>query len=818
MSKRLYHAQDMSPAKWIWLPVARTLPNTFVLFRKDFTLDAVPETAEGGITVDGRYQLYVNGKRVQWGPAPYDPRYMEVDPVNIKSYLRRGKNVIAVEVVWFGLGEGTYVPSKPGFLFKLKLNHGNGSESEIVSDNSWLCQIDQGRRPGHFSQWFLRALQEEFDARHHPYGWKDIESSQQQWMMPKELKLDANLPTIASEELNCYENFEVTDPHSLYLRRRIIPMLREKWITVCTCVDAGIIRWRHTPNDWFYYRMDDAFDIRDGKFPFVDSPYALPRNEVNKGVFLTFKLDRQRVGWVEITIDAPEGTVVELIFQESADLAKARWLETHHHSWVRFTCREGKNTFRSFEYFCFAWVQVHVWNNNGTAKIHGIKLLDRRHPFRVEPIVVLSDPELDKVAQAAFNTIYNAAQETCADGMGRERQQYSGDCAHQMAVLRCACHDRMLNERYLLTYGDGLTCDGYFLDCWPGIDRLKRIAQRHLNATPWGPILDHGVQYVFDCWSYVWETGETTLVESLLPKLLRFGYYLDSIRKPDGLLPVESDSLGVPIVWIDRDGYRDQRDKQCVFNLYVSAMLTHALAKICRFYDKQDDGDHFEALGRGLLESAVDCFWDADTRLFIVNKPWLNEGDGPRYCDRSLANALLYGQCPETDQCLTMLASDYQAKHRKSGWLKNMGIAYPANAIWRHRALAKHGRLSVVLSEFRRLWAHSDSVRFNQTLSETMYPEAGGTDEWSHCSATALYILYQAVTGIEPLEPGCGTVLLRPQVDGLDDIQLTFWTPLGAIRFSWDGEEIVYELPVSVAYRLETDLCSHKVRLNHVMP
>ena len=86
------------PAKWIWYPAGRTLQNTFVLFRKDIVLDKKPHKAIGWILADSRYRLFVNGKRIQWGPAPSDPRWQEADPIDLTAFLTEGKNVIAVEV------------------------------------------------------------------------------------------------------------------------------------------------------------------------------------------------------------------------------------------------------------------------------------------------------------------------------------------------------------------------------------------------------------------------------------------------------------------------------------------------------------------------------------------------------------------------------------------------------------------------------------------------------------------------------------------------------------------------------------------------
>src|SRR6476619_2570783 len=99
-----YHPQcmDLSPARWIWFPGKRTLQNTFILFRRDIELPSAPKRATGWITADSRYRLTVNGQRIQWGPAPCDPRWQDVDPIDLTSHLVAGKNVIGVEVLYYG--------------------------------------------------------------------------------------------------------------------------------------------------------------------------------------------------------------------------------------------------------------------------------------------------------------------------------------------------------------------------------------------------------------------------------------------------------------------------------------------------------------------------------------------------------------------------------------------------------------------------------------------------------------------------------------------------------------------------------------------
>ena len=205
--------------------------------------------------------------------------------------------------------------------------------------------------------------------------------------------------------------------------------------------------------------------------------------------------------------------------QESHDPAGPAWLDTHRFSWTRFVCREGENRFEAFDYESLRFLQVHVHDAAGPVLLRDVGVRRRSYPWPKPPSFACAEPRLQRVFEASFNTLVNAAQETIVDGMGRERQQYSGDGAHQLHATRLVCGDRQLARRFLRTYPMGQTLDGFFLDCWPAFDRLNRIAQRQVGATPWGPLLDHGVTLVYDAWRHYQETGETDLPARALPAL-----------------------------------------------------------------------------------------------------------------------------------------------------------------------------------------------------------------------------------------------------------------------------------------------------------
>ncbi len=217
---------------------------------------------------------------------------------------------------------------------------------------------------------------------------------------------------------------------------------------------------------------------------------------------LTFELAEQVVGWPGFTIEAPAGATIELLVHEAHAPGGPPLLNTHFDSWTRFICREGRNEFETFDFESLRWLQLHIHDAKGAVHISDVRVRRRVFPWPNQPLLRTSEPELQRLFGASLNTLDNCAQETLVDGMARERQQYSGDGGHQMHAVHLAVGERRLVARYLATWSQGLTKEGFFLDCWPAYDRLARLVERQFDLTVWGPILDHGVGFTFDCWHH----------------------------------------------------------------------------------------------------------------------------------------------------------------------------------------------------------------------------------------------------------------------------------------------------------------------------
>ena len=765
---------DLSPAQWIWIDAQRTLPNTVVLFRFDFQLTSDAIRATGHISADSRYRLWVNGERSQTGPAPCDPRVLEADPIELGPMLREGSNSLAVEVLYLGSGEGTYVLGRPGLLISLKVTTDRYEEFDIVTNSEWSCKVDRSRRPGQHRRWYLRGWQEETDLRLQSSDWATAKIDVS-WRPATPLEVPANRPPMASEALDPL--FDLSPPfrERAWLVERSIPSLNESIISRGSLVDQGVARWASSsPEDWFDFRIGQPPELTT--WPLTQtatshvSTIQIPPTEPGSSHFLTYRLERQLVGWPRIVVTAPAGTIIEIVTQESHDPTTTGWIDSHYYTWSRVIAPGGQFTHETFEFESLAWLQLSIRGHSEDVYIHEVSLRERKYAWAVNPSLKVGDHTLSRVIEAAMNTLSNSAQDAVVDGMGRERQQYSGDVSHQLHYVRRFFDDTMLPIRFLRTFSRGQTLAGYFFDCWPASDRLSRLPQRELGLTQWGPILDHSVGFVFDCWYHYWETGQSEDVVALLPRLTRFVDYLGGLLGDDGLLPVEE--LGIPSVWIDHDAFKEQRDKQCAFNLYVIGMLRIGYCGLAGLAGDPAAADRATALAENLLSNVVATFWCPRERVYVSNLPW--SGDLRRYDDRSLAMAILFELCPDenTDTAERLLVE----------MPAEVGRSYPANAIWRSRALISLGRVDAAVDDLRDNWSKMSSIGHNGTLQEHWVAHPDSTDEWSHCAVAPLAVLSEGIIGLTASKPGYSSLRLRPHVRELGEIDVTAYVPQGPIR------------------------------------
>lgn len=139
----------------------KSVRNLHVLARSDIEWD---NRARVGlrITADDYYKLYINGIFVTQGPVPSYPEHYYYNTLDITSFLRQGKNIVAVHLYYQGLVNRVWNSGDGRF----------GVAAELVDEGiplRWryqICHAYSGDITGYDTQ-FL----EDFDSRKWDAGW-----------------------------------------------------------------------------------------------------------------------------------------------------------------------------------------------------------------------------------------------------------------------------------------------------------------------------------------------------------------------------------------------------------------------------------------------------------------------------------------------------------------------------------------------------------------------------------------------------------------------------------------------------------------------
>lgn len=744
--------------KWIWLPSQRTLANTVCQFRRDFDLEEVPGLASIWITADSRYRLWCNGQRVQWGPAPFDPRHAERDPADLTPFLRPGRNTVGVEVLFFGHAEGTWPFGSPGLLIDP-----DEGDLPLATNESWNVRIDRSRPAGRHRRWYLRSLQEAVDFREHDSGWCQPEGSFTR-AYPARVLGDGGQPSVRTGYGDYATDIVRPRPEDTSLADRQIPLMQEtiiegQWSTVET------LRWRVPPADWFENRVPNPAEVvrawQPGDWTMVRANW-----------------DRIRIGFPRIRVIAPPGTRGYWTIAEAHEPSEQPLADHQFFAWSEFTCGTGVTEFEAMDYDAGQTLQVMVEAPPERVQFLHVGLRDRQYAWPEIPTLTVDDPIYQQVIDANLNTLRNSAQDSIVDGMARERQQYAGDGSQQLEWTRLLFGDIRLSERFLRVFGQGQWRDGMFSDSWPGADRLMRKWQTAVGVSFWGSLVDHGVGYVHDLVRHTEHTGDWSLLEELAPRVDDFGRFLLTIWDGHEFWPPEG---GEYRVWMDHDAYPAEAGRKLAFQTYIAYVADQWLTLL---HGSDVSSGPWERVYEHAL-TAVGGYRTEDGAL---------AADGA-FDDRTLAMALgLPGSLLLNERSLRA--------HLRS----TPNRSYPANAHWPYQVLASDEEVDWMRDEIHQRWHPMASIA-RGTIQEHWRAETDSRSLMSHCATAPIAGLIRAVVGFRLTSVGGGSFALRPHLGGLNRVRVVLHVLAGPIDITIHRHEggLVGEIrkPSTVAFDRE---------------
>lgn len=459
------------------------LGGRFAYFRCEQTLPANARLTIC-ITAVSRYRLWVNKKPVLSGPCKGDLNRQYYETVELTPYLRAGKNVFGVQVLFNDPDIARDQTDSRAAIYGV-VGAGNchalAVDGEIIdTDGKTISSITSGQAP--WKVWldntfylkstqysvYLGAVEESVDFRLSPDDWKTVDYDDSAW-----------LPALSYGPVILSPLFQgVGLIPRVHVIPRKIPLLEEK--------ESSFARVIERENEII---LDAGVHVNG--YPRFDL-----EGDAGAEVTITY-LERFGDGTDGQRIDDLNGSVsgrADHIILNGKPLC-------YEPFWVR--------TFRYIVISGGRFTQPPVYRKTG-------------YPLPVQSSISSSDPWVGQLWDMCVRTLQNCMLETYMDCPYYEQLQFIMDTRLQMLFNYAVSSDTQLAKKALLDFHCGMRPEGLL----PG---KTPTAYCQVIST-------FSLHYVFALWEYVEHTGDTALGRLYRPDVDRILDYYDSKRDDTGLV------------------------------------------------------------------------------------------------------------------------------------------------------------------------------------------------------------------------------------------------------------------------------------------
>ncbi len=762
-------------------------------------LGAVPARAPARIAADSRYALFVNGSEVARGPIRSQPRRMYFDAVDLAPYLRRGENVVAVYVRYYGVANAFWMPAVANLTLGragvLAFEADLGDAGWLVSDDSWSARQVDAWDPG----WRQHVDHdpgvplELFDAQRFPHGWQATDFDDEAW---------AGAQRVEAMHVGGFARSQPpTDPYGRLLARPIaflegetkVPAqvrVQELWGRVDLAKVHPLARIQAS-TELPVSASEDA-----GSWPIGAH---LPEGGA---VRLSLDMGVVVAGQVGFEVDAPAGTVLDIAFAEEP-LRSMLSMDSMRVG-TRYVARGEHDRFRMFESTGFRYADVLIHGSAGPVTLLRFDVNERLYPWTGDAGFRCSDDELQAIFDAGLRTVRLCSQDAFIDCPTREQRAWVGDAVvHQMVHL--ATNEDWRLARHFLTLADSPRSDGILPMSVAGDIEARGGYTIPDWSLHWGHAL-HNL-HRFD--------GARDQVKCFMPTFERILRWYVPYLLPSGVLK------DVP-EW-------NLVDWSSVSTEDTSALLTALWARGLREFAEMADwlGERSSRRwAEALLEGArrgFEIFWDEARGSYVDHV--VGGARRPEMGQLAGALAIVSGLAPEERRARIVDVITDPERLVVRSWMGD-GRGHQSREKWERQV--QRGRYDIdwdvereiVLAEPFMAYVVHDAValagradRLPTLLRRWSQFLEGGYDTLGECwdfgthahgwSATPTRDLVFYTLGVTPAEPGYAVARVAPRLGGLAWAKGTVPTPHGPIRVEATPDGVAIESPVPVVLELE---------------
>jgi len=760
------------------------------LFRRTFRLTEVPAEAPARLTADSRYVMWVNGEEVGRGPARSQPYRQRYDSYDLAPYLVIGTNVVAVLVTYYGQPMSFWQPAPAGsspdavLVFEAQLG-----EEVLISDEAWRVQRS--------SAWSLLAGSkggegvpvEILDARGLPRGWRQADLDDSDW------ESAALVPAFHPASLG--ETRPPTYPYGRLLPRGI-SHLQGEVVAPARVLDSSTRPTPEWSSDHPATRVTQALLVEPIGTEAAEIP-ATFHLEVGQVHHLSVDFGRIVAGFVELDLEAPAGTTVELFYREKVYRPEHAWLAEDPETGARYVTAGGGETFAAAELNGLRYVHLVVHSaETAEVTINRIEVREHLYPRTGNAYFRSDDERLNALYRAGIRTVQLNSLDSYTDCPTREQRAWVGDAVvHQMVDL--ATNEDWGLARNYLELSDSPRPDGI----------LPMVVASDIEASGGLTIPDWSLSWIHGVYLQYWHDGDLESVHRHLPSIERvLRWYTNYLDDRHTIADVPEWNL---VDWAS------------IFLSGRSSILTALWARgLLEFAELSDavgnsGSADWARQSHDAARPGYEDFWDAERGLYVDH---IVDGKRrPAASQVAQASAIISGLAPQErwDQIIEAMTDSKRLVVRS--WIgsetggydhgkfqeqmrgiqridwdpeREMVLAEPFFSYAVHDAVARAGRAELLIDLVR---------RWEEFLVD-------GYDTFGECwgwgtpvhgwSSTPSRDLVSYVLGITPAEPGFRRVRIAPRLGQLREVAGAVPTPHGLVEVRIAGTEAEVQSPVPV--------------------
>ncbi|MFJ9590431.1 alpha-L-rhamnosidase-related protein [Streptomyces acidicola] len=394
----------------------------------------MPQTVVARISADSRYRLFVNGTVVGQGPQRSQPHRIRFDEWDLAPFLRTGTNVIAVLVTFYGESNAIWqaaVPSGRLGATGALLFDADFGEYVLASDPAWRCRPSDAwtALPGNRLDGMPA---ERLDARRLNADWTSPDYDDSGW--------DMAVPITAKYRGAAGRALPPVAPFGLPARRTL-PPLERTW-RAPFALRAGIATPSPARGELHPWQVARAAEAEL-------SAHSRDMAAVPEGSALVMSVDfgRMVAGHFQFELDAPEGTVVDVGFEERESAARDA---LDPMAGVRYIARGAHDQFTAQETAGMRSATLVITPPGcATVSVRDVGLVETTQPWGKGASFQSDDAELVALYRAGIRTVQLNTIDALTDCPTREQRAWTGDGVVHQSVHLAANTDWSAARAYI---------------------------------------------------------------------------------------------------------------------------------------------------------------------------------------------------------------------------------------------------------------------------------------------------------------------------------------------------------------------------------